>query len=309
VIYRLAGTLIEHGLVRRDRSGRLRLGPGVLQLARRVQPLLAEAALPVLRHLADEAGATAHLTIAEGTEAVAMVVVEPTWTQFHVAYRMGSRHPLERGAAGRAILAGRAGEAGVVVSEGELQPGAYGIAAAVLGVEGLGASVGVVALAALDVNAGRADGAPGGRRRGRPTGSLSPSEGAGGGEVADRGDQRVHLFVGVGRGDLDPEAHLVLRHPRVRGQRHELLPCPQVVGNVHKGLVLGDGQLDDGRVVVVQRDDAERPDVVEHPLGQAVQLAAQPVAARGVDPQAGQHARPARRSATARSRGTSAPPP
>jgi hypothetical protein len=38
-----------------------------------------------------------------------------------------------------------------VVSEGELQPGAYGVAAAVLGVEGLGASVGVVALAALDV--------------------------------------------------------------------------------------------------------------------------------------------------------------
>jgi DNA-binding IclR family transcriptional regulator len=138
-------------LVRRDRSGRLRLGPGVLQLARRVQPLLAEAALPVLRRLADDAGATAHLTIAEGPEAVAMVVVEPTWTQFHVAYRMGSRHPLERGAAGRAILAGRAGDAEVVVSEGELQPGAYGVATPVLGVDGLAASVGVVALAALDV--------------------------------------------------------------------------------------------------------------------------------------------------------------
>ena len=151
VIYRLAGTLIEHGLVRRDRSGRLRLGPGVLQLARRVQPLLAEAALPVLRRLADDAGATAHLTIAEGSEAVAMVVVEPTWTQFHVAYRTGSRHPLERGAAGRAILAGRAGDAEVVVSEGELQPGAYGVATPVLGVDGLAASVGVVALTALDL--------------------------------------------------------------------------------------------------------------------------------------------------------------
>jgi hypothetical protein len=38
-----------------------------------------------------------------------------------------------------------------VVSEGELQTGAHGVAAPVLGVEGLEASVGVVALAPLDV--------------------------------------------------------------------------------------------------------------------------------------------------------------
>jgi DNA-binding IclR family transcriptional regulator len=150
VIYRLVGTLIQHGFVRRDRGGRLRLGAGVLQLARRAQPLVADAALPALRRLAEDVGATAHLTVAEGAEAVALVVVEPTWTQFHVAYRTGSRHPLERGAAGRAILAGRRGEDGVVVSEGEIQPGAHGVAAPVLGVDGLEGSVGVVALAPLD---------------------------------------------------------------------------------------------------------------------------------------------------------------
>ena len=38
-----------------------------------------------------------------------------------------------------------------MVSEGELQPGAYGVATPVLGVDGLAASVGVVALGALDV--------------------------------------------------------------------------------------------------------------------------------------------------------------
>src|SRR5262249_45610968 len=46
VVYRLAATLVVHGLVRRDKDGRLRLGPGVLRLARRAQPLLADAALP-----------------------------------------------------------------------------------------------------------------------------------------------------------------------------------------------------------------------------------------------------------------------
>jgi hypothetical protein len=166
VVYRLVGTLAEHGLVRRDKAGRLRLGAGVLQLARRAQPLIADAALPALRRLAEAVGATAHLTIAEGTEGVALLVVEPTWTQFHVAYRVGSRHPLDRGAAGRAIIAARQTTSAatadpsmvlddppVVVSEGELQTGAHGVAAPVPGVEGLEASVGVVALAPLDVTA------------------------------------------------------------------------------------------------------------------------------------------------------------
>lgn len=83
---------------------------------------------------------------------MALAVVEPSWTSFHVAYRAGARHPLDRGAAGRAILAGRAGDAAPVSSSGELQAGAYGVAAPVLGVPGLEASVGVVALAPLDVD-------------------------------------------------------------------------------------------------------------------------------------------------------------
>jgi len=150
VVYRLVGTLSEHGLIRRDAEGRLRLGAGLLHLARRAQPLIADAALPPLRRLAEQVGATAHLTIADGAEAVALVVVEPSWTAFHVAYRTGSRHPLERGAAGQAILAGRRGDTTPIATAGELQPGAYGVAAPVLGVDGVEASVGVVALAPLD---------------------------------------------------------------------------------------------------------------------------------------------------------------
>jgi DNA-binding IclR family transcriptional regulator len=152
VVYRLATTLGEHGMIRRDAGGRLRLGAGVLHLARRAQPLVADAALPSLRRLAEQVGATAHLTIAEGGEGLALAVVEPSWTQFHVAYRTGSRHPLELGAAGQAILDGRKGHFGYVTSTGQLQAGAYGVAAPVPDVEGLEASVGVVALTALEAD-------------------------------------------------------------------------------------------------------------------------------------------------------------
>ena len=171
--YRLVATLEAHGLARRDTDGRVHLGVGVLRLAARVHPLLREAATPPLRRLAEAVGATAHLTVAEGADALAIAVVEPTWTDYHMAYRVGSRHRLAQGAAGKAILLGRAaanasaGKAPTgttaamspandpaaklyTVSEGELQAGAHGIAAPILDVPGLEASVGVVSFAPLD---------------------------------------------------------------------------------------------------------------------------------------------------------------
>lgn len=164
VVYRLLATLEQHALVRRDIGGRARVGLGVLRLAHRVHPLLREAALPALRGLAEDIGATAHLTLVDGNEALAVAVVEPSWTDYHVAYRTGFRHPLDRGAAGRAILAGRAALAGdgnplpngdarcttapgFVLTHGELERGASGAAAPLLGVSGVEGSVGVVMLA------------------------------------------------------------------------------------------------------------------------------------------------------------------
>lgn len=162
VAYRLVVTLEQHALVRRDHQGRLHIGIGVLELARGLQPVLRELATPVLRTLADTLGATAHLTLADGGEALAVCVVEPSWTDFHVAYRVGARHRLETGAAGKAILLARSGAdsafvetAGLVETAGELQAGARGLAAAVLGVDGLEASVGVVTLGDLDVATAR----------------------------------------------------------------------------------------------------------------------------------------------------------
>ena len=147
--YRLIGTLEAHGYVGRLPDGRVRLGYAVTRLAAAVAPLVRAAASPVLRRLADEVGATAHLTVVDGDAALAVVVVEPSWTDVHVAYRAGTRHALDRGAAGRAILRGRTGGDGWVSSRSELQPGAYGVAAP-LPAGAVEVSVGVVALAELD---------------------------------------------------------------------------------------------------------------------------------------------------------------
>lgn len=147
-VYRLLVPLAERGLIWRDGS-KVRLGVGVLRLAGQVLPQLRQVAQPVLRDLAETVGATAHLSVAEGDIAQAVAVAEPTWTNFHVGYRVGSRHPLNRGAAGKAMTL-RPGGAEWVATSGELQAGASGVAAPVRGVPGLRASVGVVSLSRLD---------------------------------------------------------------------------------------------------------------------------------------------------------------
>lgn len=146
-VYRLLGPLQARGLVRREGT-RVRLGLGVLWVAGRVLPQLRFASLPALRGLAEHVGATVHLTVADGGEAQAVAVVEPSWTSYHVSYRVGTRHPVQRGAAGRAVDLPPSGPRWVV-SSGELHTGAYGVAAPVQGVPGLRASVGVVALEPL----------------------------------------------------------------------------------------------------------------------------------------------------------------
>jgi DNA-binding IclR family transcriptional regulator len=153
VVYRLITTLEQHGLARRDPAGLVHVGLRVLALARGLQPVLRELAAPVLRSLAEELGMTAHLTVADGGEALAIAVFEPTWTDFHVGYRIGSRHPLGQGAAGRAILRGREPDpSGWVETAGELQAGARGVAAPLVGVDALEASVGIVTLGDLDAD-------------------------------------------------------------------------------------------------------------------------------------------------------------
>lgn len=162
VCYRLVATLSGHGLVSRGADGRVRLGAAVRHLALRLQPQLVNAARPVLADLANRTSMSAFLSLAEEDECVATEVVEPADTVLHVAYRVGNRHPLTKGAAGVAILAARppaehdpetvrrARELGYAVTRAELQAGAVGVSVALpktLGTEG---SVGVVTLGPVD---------------------------------------------------------------------------------------------------------------------------------------------------------------
>ena len=61
--------------------------------------------LPTLRALADELGTTVSLLIAEGDQQVAIAVIVPTNVFYQLSFHEGSRYPLERGAAGIALLA------------------------------------------------------------------------------------------------------------------------------------------------------------------------------------------------------------
>lgn len=159
VVYRLVEALQASGFAFRSDDGKVRLGLGILDVARQVYPTLRSVATPLLRKLADETSATAHLTVVSNDQAYALAVEEPVMGDLHISYRVGATHSLERGAAGRAILEWRrerAREGGRdegpmwVASEGELQAGARGIASALRGVPGLDASIGVVCLGDLD---------------------------------------------------------------------------------------------------------------------------------------------------------------
>lgn len=165
IAYRIVGTLEEHALVSRQ-GKRVRLGAGAATLAGRFQQQLVLAAQPVLQELADSTGASAFLTVAHGAgECVPVAGAQPAVQHgpVQVGYRIGVRHPLERGANGIAILASqpprpdepeevvRARESGYSVTSGQLQQGATGIAVGFEMPGAVGASVGVVAMHDFDI--------------------------------------------------------------------------------------------------------------------------------------------------------------
>ena len=100
----------------------LTTGLGTLRLTANVLPALREGTRDILERLAEEVGATAHLVIAEGDEALAVSVVEPRHTTFHVAYRTGSRTPLGVGALGKALAAAPRGERRALRERGRADP-------------------------------------------------------------------------------------------------------------------------------------------------------------------------------------------
>lgn len=167
--YRLVVTLESHGLVRRAEDGTLWLGGSVSYLAAAFWPGFLEQVRPVLQALAESASATAFVSIAERDDCIVVATAEPSRPILRVGYRVGSRHPLSRGAAGLAILAARqpadddsrevveARASGYSMTRGQLQPGAVGVATWVPRGAGTGPemSLGVVALDDLDVDVAR----------------------------------------------------------------------------------------------------------------------------------------------------------
>lgn len=166
ICYRIVATLEAHGLVARSDDGHVRLGVGAAVLAARFEPQLARDVQPVLQRLADDTGATAFVSAAQGDHCVVLMVAEPEGTLLKVGYRVGSRHPLNRGAAGVAILAMRperpddsddvrqARRDGFSLTRGQLEHGAVGIASGIALPDstGLERSVGVVAIDGLDTD-------------------------------------------------------------------------------------------------------------------------------------------------------------
>ncbi|AZC13406.1 helix-turn-helix domain-containing protein [Microbacterium sp. ABRD28] len=105
VAYRLVRTLEQHGLVVRERSGRLTLGARMAALAAGVAHDLQAEALPELTGVANDLGMTCFLAVLDHEECVTLVSVEPRHSVAAVAQRPGTRHPVGVGAPGKAILA------------------------------------------------------------------------------------------------------------------------------------------------------------------------------------------------------------
>lgn len=148
IAYRLLRTLEDHELVERDDIGQYSLGLGVATLARNVRASLQDAALPRLNSLVAELSMTAFLVVRSGDEAVTVTSVEPNDSPAHITYRPGTRHPVDRGAPGLALLMPEppapgdrpelehARRVGWAASRGEVIPGLRSIAAPVVGPDG-----------------------------------------------------------------------------------------------------------------------------------------------------------------------------
>ncbi len=140
IAYRLLSTLADFRLVAKGQDGRYRPAAGLAALGASFDRNVRQVSLPVLRALADDLGTTVSLLVAEGDQQVAIAVIVPSHVAYQLSFHEGSRYPLERGAAGIALLASmpprpgerdlvtRTRECGWVSTYGEIEPNTYGLA-------------------------------------------------------------------------------------------------------------------------------------------------------------------------------------
>src|ERR1700740_1062377 len=105
IAYRLLSTLAQFRLVAKGEDGRYRSAAGLAVLGASFDNNVRQLSVPTLRGLADELGTTVSLLVAEGDQQVAIAVIVPTNVFYQLSFHEGSRYPLERGAAGIALLA------------------------------------------------------------------------------------------------------------------------------------------------------------------------------------------------------------
>jgi DNA-binding IclR family transcriptional regulator len=140
IAYRLLSTLSQYRLVAKGEDGRYRAAAALAVLGASFDNNVRQLSLPTLRALADELGSTVSLLVAEGDQQVAIAVIVPTNVFYQLNFHEGSRYPLDRGAAGIALLASmpprpderdlvpQARQQGWVITHGEVEPNTYGLA-------------------------------------------------------------------------------------------------------------------------------------------------------------------------------------
>jgi DNA-binding IclR family transcriptional regulator len=140
IAYRLLSTLSQFRLVAKGEDGRYRAAAALAVLGASFDNNVRQLSLPTLRTLADELGSTVSLLVAEGDQQVAIAVIVPSNVYYQLSFHEGSRYPLDRGAAGIALLAcmpprpgerdlvPQARQQGWVITHGEVEPNTYGLA-------------------------------------------------------------------------------------------------------------------------------------------------------------------------------------
>ena len=140
IAYRLLSTLAQNRYIVKGDDGKYRPAAALAVLGASFDNNLRALSVPTLRALADDLGATVSLLVAEGDQQVAIAVIVPTLVFYQLSFHEGSRYPLDRGAAGIALLASmppRPGERDLVpltreqgwaITHGEIEPDTYGLA-------------------------------------------------------------------------------------------------------------------------------------------------------------------------------------
>jgi DNA-binding IclR family transcriptional regulator len=140
IAYRLLATLSQFRFIAKGEDGRYRPAAGLAVLGASFDRNVRQLSVPILRTLADDLGTTVSLLVAEGDQQVAIAVIVPTQVAYQLAFHEGSRYPLDRGAAGIALLANMAPrpderelvvsarKQGWVITHGEIEPNTYGLA-------------------------------------------------------------------------------------------------------------------------------------------------------------------------------------